>query len=280
MAADGNDKKADTLDGALTQFVNAYVRGERPDIDEFVGQYPQHETQIRRRVESLREIDGLFDSIVQADENDFAEAVTEPDLVGRTIGNFEIVEMIGRGGMGVVYLARDTKLKRSVAVKSMPSKLTDDSTARMRFRREAELLASLNHPNIAVIHEIVEEEEAGYLILEYVPGHTLSQRIAGEPLTVEQALSTGKQIARAISAAHKKGIVHRDLKPGNIKITPDGQVKVLDFGLAKAVVSEGTEYETTATQLGRVLGTPAYMSPEQARGKPTDHRTDIWSFGT
>ena len=117
MAADRNDKKADTLDGALTQFVNAYVRGERPDIDEFVGQYPQHETQIRRRVESLREIDGLFDSIVQADERDFADAVTEPDFVGRTVGNFEIVEMIGRGGMGVVYLARDTKLKRSVAVK-------------------------------------------------------------------------------------------------------------------------------------------------------------------
>jgi len=279
MVADRDDKKADTLDGALTQFVNAYVRGERPDIDEFVGQYPKHEAQIRQRVGNLREIDALFDSIVQTDADDFEQAAAERDLVGQKVGNFEIVEMIGRGGMGVVYLAHDTKLKRSVAVKSMPVKLAADSTARMRFRREAELLASLNHPNIAVIHEIVEDQESGYLILEYVPGETLSQRIAREPLTVEQALSTGKQIARAISAAHKKGIVHRDLKPGNVKITPDGRVKVLDFGLAKVTVGEGKLAETTVTQPGRVLGTPAYMSPEQARGKDTDRRTDVWSFG-
>jgi non-specific serine/threonine protein kinase len=280
MVANRDDNKANALDEALTQFVNAYVRGEQPDIDEFVEQYPQHEVQIRQRIESLCEIDALFDSIVQADARDFEEAALERDLVGQRVGYFEIIEMIGRGGMGVVYLARDTKLKRSVAIKSMPAKLAADSAARMRFRREAELLASLNHPNIAVIHDIIEQEEGpGYLILEYVPGETLARRIAREPLRVEQALSIGRQAAEAISVAHKKGVVHQDLKPGNIKITPEGRVKVLDFGLAKPSVSKAINGETTATKVDHIIGTPAYMSPEQARGKPTDHRTDIWSFG-
>jgi serine/threonine protein kinase/Tfp pilus assembly protein PilF len=280
MVADSDDNKANTLDEALTQFVNAYVRGEQPDLNEFVEQYPQHEAEIRQRVESLCEIDALFDSLVQADESDFQDAQTEQQLVGQKIGSFEIIEIIGRGGMGVVYLAHDTKLKRSVAIKSIPTKLTGDLTARMRFRREAELLASLNHPNIAVIHEIIEQDEGtGYLILEYVPGETLAERIARELLELEQALSISRQVAEAISAAHKKGIVHRDLKPGNIKITPDGIVKVLDFGLAKPSITDDKKGDITATELGRVIGTPAYMSPEQARGKQTDHRTDIWSFG-
>jgi len=140
-------------------------------------------------------------------------------------------------------------------------------------------LASLNHPNIAVIHEIVEEEKSGYLILEYIPGETLAQRIAHKPLKLEEALSIGRQVAQAVAAAHDKGVIHRDLKPGNIKITPDGRIKVLDFGLAKASISEDKNVENTVTQPGRVMGTPAYMSPEQARGKDTDRRTDIWSFG-
>ena len=279
MARPVDDDREKVIEEAAREFVDARWRGEEPDVDEFVGQYPQLERQLRQRIQDIRQIDVLFDSLVQTDESDFAEAVSEPDLVGRTVGNFEMVEIIGRGGMGVVYLARDTKLKRSVAVKSMPTNLAGDSTAQMRFRREAELLASLNHPNIAVIHEIVEEDKSGYLVLEYVPGETLTERIAREPLTLEQALSIGKQIARAVSAAHKKGIVHRDLKPGNIKITPDGQVKVLDFGLAKPFLTEGKSSDITATQAGRVIGTPAYMSPEQARGESTDQRTDIWSFG-
>ncbi|UCC96997.1 MAG: protein kinase [Phycisphaerales bacterium] len=280
MIADRDDNKRKTLDKALTRFVNSYVRGEQPDIDEFVEQYPQHEAQIRQRIGSLREIDALFDSIVQTDQSEFGDRVAEPDLVGRRIGDFEIVSIIGRGGMGVVYRARDTRLDRTVAIKSIPAGLVDNSTARMRFRREAKLLASLNHPNIGVIYDIIEQNEgAGYLILEYVPGLTLNERIAGEPLNVEQALSIGRQVAEAISAAHKKGIVHRDLKPGNIKITPEGQVKVLDFGLAKNALGEGKDAKATVTHPGRVIGTPAYMSPEQARGKDTDHRMDIWSFG-
>ncbi|UCE50817.1 MAG: protein kinase, partial [Phycisphaerales bacterium] len=199
--------------------------------------------------------------------------------LGQHVRQFQVTEMIGRGGMGVVYLARDTKLDRSVAIKSMPAGFQADSTARMRFSREAQLLASLNHPNIAVIHEIIEEEKSGYLVLEYVPGQTLAERIAVEPLKLDEALSIGLQIAEAVSAAHKQGVIHRDLKPGNIKIMPDDRVKVLDFGLAKAPVTKGKSSEITETQAGRIIGTPAYMSPEQARGKSTDHRTDIWSFG-
>jgi len=279
MVADSDDNKADILDEALTQFVNAYVRGEQPDIYEFIEQYPQHEAQIRRRVAGLCEIDALFDSLVQADECDFEDAAAGLELVGKKIGSFEIVEMIGRGGMGVVYLARDTKLDRSVAIKSIPAKLADDSTARMRFHREAKLLASLNHPNIAVIHDIIEQDEdLSYLVLEYVPGQTLAQRITHKPLELEEALSIAQQIALAVSAAHEKGVIHRDLKPGNIKLAPDGRVKVLDFGLAKTSICEGTDIEITSTEPGHIIGTPAYMSPEQARGNPVDHRSDIWSF--
>ncbi len=275
-----NDNQATILEEALTRFVDVCLLGEQPDVDEFVGQYPQYEAQLKDRIQDLQEIDSLFDSLVQADESDFEGAATVQSLVGQTIGSFEIVRIIGRGGMGVVYLAHDTKLDRSVAIKSIPAKLAGDSTTKMRFRREAKLLASLNHPNIATIHDILEQDEsAGYLILEYVPGETLTQRIAREPLNLEQALSIGQQIAEAVSAAHEKSIVHRDLKPGNTMITPEGRVKVLDFGLAKASVGAGRNGETTVTQPGRIMGTPAYMSPEQARGKETDYRTDIWSFG-
>jgi len=280
MAKSNGYNQEPALGEAVRQFIGERLQGREPDIDEFVKQYPELEHPIRRKIRNLQKIDTLFDSLVQADESDFEDVATGEELVGEKVGSFEIVEMIGRGGMGVVYLARDTKLKRSVAIKSMPAKMAGDSTAPMRFRREAEILASLNHPNIAVIHDIVEQEEGtGYLVLEYVPGETLAERIAREPLKLEQALSISRQVAEAVSAAHKKGIVHRDLKPGNIKITPDDRVKVLDFGLAKPLSNEDIKSDITATEPGRVIGTPAYMSPEQARGKETDHRTDIWSFG-
>ncbi len=279
MSTHMNDNRSATLEEALNQFIDVYLRGRQPDIDEFVRQFPQHEVQLKKRIQDLQEIDTLFDSIFQADQSDFEDITNEQDLVGKKVGSFEIVNIIGRGGMGVVYLARDTKLKRSVAIKSIPASVAGDSVARTRFRREAELLASLNHPNIAVIHDIIEEDKSGYLILEYVPGETLAERIAREPLKLEESLSIARQIAEAVSAAHKKGVVHRDLKPGNIKITPEGRVKVLDFGLAKATATQDKKDEVTETHPGRVIGTPAYMSPEQARGKETDHRTDIWSFG-
>jgi serine/threonine protein kinase/Flp pilus assembly protein TadD len=278
MTGPVDDNQQQTTKEAVRRFIDARWQNQEPDIDEFVRQYPGLEHQIKQGIQDAQRIDALFDSLVRTDESDFENAASGYDLVGRKVGNFEIVEMIGHGGMGIVYLARDTKLKRSVAIKSVPAALADDSTAQMRFKREAELLASLNHPNIAVIHDIIEEDKSGYLILEYVPGETLAERIAREPLKLQEALSIGRQVAEAISAAHEKGVVHRDLKPGNIKITPEGRVKVLDFGLAKATLTEGSS-EVTDTQPGHIIGTPAYMSPEQARGQPIDKRSDIWSFG-
>ena len=279
MVGSVDDNQKNILAEAVQRFVHARSQGKERNIEEFVKQYPELVHQLRQRLQNLEKIDSLFDSLVQADEVDFEDTVTGQELVGQKLGDFEIVEIIGRGGMGVVYLAHDTKLDRSVAVKSMPTELQTSSTFQARFQREAKLLASLNHPNIAVIHDIIEEDKSCYLILEYVPGEMLAERIAREPLKLQEALSVAEQIAEAISAAHEKGVVHRDLKPGNIKITPNGKVKVLDFGLAKASMGEAKNVETAVTQPGRVMGTPAYMSPEQACGKPTDKRSDIWSFG-
>jgi len=274
------DNQEGIIKEAVRKFVDARWQDQEPDIDEFVEQYPGLERQIRQGIRDAQRIDALFDSLVQADDSDFENSATEHDLVGHKLASFDVERVIGRGGMGVVYLAHDTKLDRHVAIKSMPGELLSSPIAQVRFRREAKLLASLNHPNIAAIYDIVEQDEgAGHLILEYIPGETLTERIAREPLKLEEALSIGRQIAEAVSAAHEKGVVHRDLKPGNAKITPDGRVKVLDFGLAKASVSEGTGGKITETQPGHIIGTPAYMSPEQARGRATDHRTDIWSFG-
>jgi serine/threonine protein kinase/Tol biopolymer transport system component len=199
---------------------------------------------------------------------------------GGQIGPFRIEQELGRGAAGVVYLAHDTKLDRPVAIKSIPAALTENTKARARFAREARVLASLNHPNIATIYdELQEAEGVGYLVLEYVPGQTLAERIAGKRLKSQEALSIAQQIAEAVAAAHEHNVVHRDLKPGNIKITPEGRIKVLDFGLAKALGGEAVDQQSTVTDPGRVIGTPAYMSPEQARGLETDKRCDIWSFG-
>jgi len=190
MAQAADDNQKDIVKEAVKQFVDASLRGEKPDLDEFVTQYPGLESQIRRGIKELHKINNLFDSLVKADDSDFEDITDEHDLVGKKVGSFEIEKI---------------KLKRSVAVKSIPAALAGNSTARMRFKREAELLASLNHPNIAVIHEIVEENKSGYLILEHVEGETLAERIARGPLKLEEALSVGRQVAEAISAAHEKG---------------------------------------------------------------------------
>ncbi|UCG55604.1 MAG: serine/threonine-protein kinase, partial [Phycisphaerales bacterium] len=199
---------------------------------------------------------------------------------GSQIGQFRIERELGRGGAGIVYLAQDTKLDRKVAIKSLPPELMRNEKMRSGLKREAKLLASLDHPNIATIHDIVEQAESGgYLILEYIDGDTLAERISHRPLDLQEALSIALQIAEAVATAHESGVIHRDLKPGNIKITPEGKIKVLDFGLAKAIGAEVTDQQSTFTEPGRVIGTPAYMSPEQARGQVTDKRCDIWSFG-
>ncbi len=204
------------------------------------------------------------------------------------LGPYEILAPLGAGGMGEVYRARDTRLDRDVAIKVLPAALAADNERILRFEREARLLASLNHPHIAAIHGFEEYDEKKLLVLEYVEGETLSERLRHGPLPIEDALEVCKQIAEALEAAHEKGIVHRDLKPGNVMIRADGTVKVLDFGLARAMAGDSSGAVTVGdsptitanyTRPGVVLGTAAYMSPEQARGRPLDRRTDIWSFG-
>ena len=207
---------------------------------------------------------------------------------GVRLGVYVLRVQIGAGGMGEVYQAHDARLNRDVALKILPESFALDPDRLARFRREAQVLASLNHPNIASIYGFEESDGVHALVLELVEGPTLADRIAEGPVTIEEALPIARQIADALEAAHAQGIVHRDLKPANIKIRPDGTVKVLDFGLAKALSDDRTPGSVTQsptmtspalTQLGIILGTAAYMSPEQARGRPADKRSDIWAFG-
>ena len=215
-------------------------------------------------------------------------------LPGARLGVYEITAQIGEGGMGQVYRARDTTLNRDVAIKVLLPDVADDPDRLARFSREAQVLASLNHPNIAHIHGLYTEEprdgrdRSAYIVMELVDGDELAQRIAHGPIPLDEALPAAKQIAEALEAAHERGIIHRDLKPANIKVRPDGTVKVLDFGLAKAVdpaerssasAMRSPTLSMHATQAGVILGTAAYMSPEQAAGKAVDKRSDLWAFG-
>ena len=209
--------------------------------------------------------------------------------IGSRLGHYDVTALIGEGGMGQVYQATDTQLKRQVALKILPEAFASDPDRLARFQREAQVLASLNHPGIAAIYGIEEAEGTRALVLELVEGPTLADRIAHGPIPIDEALPIAKQIAEAVEAAHEAGVIHRDLKPANIKVREDGTVKVLDFGLAKALAGDKpgadlsqspTVTATVAgTREGVILGTAAYMSPEQARGKLLDRRTDIWSFG-
>jgi serine/threonine protein kinase len=208
-------------------------------------------------------------------------------MIGKTLGTFECTSLLGKGGMGEVYKAKDQKLGRDVAIKVLPDEFAKDADRVARFQREAKLLASLNHPNIAAIHGLEESEGTHFLVLELIEGDTLADRLKRGAIPVEEALKLALQIAEALEAAHEKGVIHRDLKPANIKVTPEGKVKVLDFGLAKAFAGDSQDMNLSnsptlsvaATQQGVILGTAAYMSPEQARGNPVDKRADIWAFG-
>jgi Tol biopolymer transport system component len=220
-------------------------------------------------------------------------------MIGQSISHYRVTAKLGAGGMGEVYRATDTKLGRDVALKVVPAAFVQDVERMARFEREAQVLASLNHPNIAAIYGLEESAASGgaqpgvaalrtrALVMELVEGPTLAERIASGPMLLEEALHFAKQIAEALEYAHDRGIIHRDLKPANVKITTDGKVKVLDFGLAKALsddvsaqdASHSPTLSMAATKAGIILGTAAYMSPEQARGKPADRRADIWAFG-
>ncbi len=192
---------------------------------------------------------------------------------GHKLAHYEILEPIGKGGMGEVYRARDGKLGRDVAIKVLPDEFAENEERLARFKREAKVLASLNHPGIAAIHGLEESDGTHYLVLELVPGETLAERISRGPIPVEEVLEIATKIAEALEEAHEQGIVHRDLKPANIKQTEDGKIKVLDFGLAKAFVDETPDADSSmsptftrdATRVGVILGTAAYMSPEQAK---------------
>jgi serine/threonine protein kinase len=223
-----------------------------------------------------------------------------PLLAGTRIGSYEITGALGAGGMGEVYRARDTRVKRDVAVKVLPELFARDADRLARFRREAQVLASLNHPNIAALYGVEDSDAGRALVMELVEGPTLADLISrvsakrgrsGGGLPLDEVLSIARQVTAALEAAHDHGLIHRDLKPGNIKVATGGTVKVLDFGLAKIVApdddqgSSGDELPNSptitsaGTRLGVILGTAGYMSPEQARGKPLDKRTDIWAFG-
>ena len=194
-------------------------------------------------------------------------------MVGSTISHYKILSELGRGGMGVVYKAEDTKLKRPVALKFLRSDILEDEEHKERFLREAQAAAALDHPNICTVHEIDEVEAKTFIVMAFLEGQSVKDKIAERPLKLEQALDIAIQTGQGLQAAHEKGVVHRDIKSANLMVTPQGQVKIMDFGLAQ--LAERSKLTKTAT----ILGTPAYMSPEQAQRLPTDRRTDIWSLG-
>ena len=208
-------------------------------------------------------------------------------MIGTSLSHYRITEKLGQGGMGEVYRAEDTNLSRQVAIKVLPDEFAHDAERLARFEREAKLLASLNHPNIASIYGLEQADGKPFLVLELVEGQTLSERLKKGRIPLDETLDICRQIAEGLEAAHEKGIIHRDLKPANVKVTPEGKVKILDFGLAKAFYEQAAPVDPSRsptiteqmTAPGVILGTAAYMSPEQAKGKPVDKRADIWAFG-
>ncbi|MFZ3381812.1 MAG: protein kinase [Candidatus Acidiferrales bacterium] len=251
-------------------------------------QRPAYLDQACPEPDKRREVESLLRADKQAQQNFLSGAALAPGeelAAGRTLGVYEIVARIGAGGMGDVYHARDTKLGRSVAIKVLPPAFVEDPERFLRFQREARILASLNHPNIATIHGFEQSGDTQFLVMELVPGKTLAERLKTGPLEIPEALAIAQQICGALESAHEQGIIHRDLKPANVAVTPDGRVKVLDFGLAKMLTSgpdldaESSPTAAAESLPGTILGTPAYMSPEQARGKAVDKRADIWAFG-
>jgi serine/threonine-protein kinase len=243
---------------------------------------------LRHEVELLLAHHDQAASFLETPAMPFDDSVVAKSLEGKSIGPYQVSTLIGAGGMGEVYSARDTKLNRLVAIKVLLPALANDPDRLARFGREAQLLASLNHPHIAQIHGFDNTGGLHALVMELVEGPTLADRIAQGAIPIDEALAMAKQIAEALEAAHEQGIIHRDLKPANIKVRPDGTVKVLDFGLAKAIDSTFREsadarhwppHGVLATGAGVIVGTAAYMSPEQARGRPVDRRADVWAFG-
>ena len=208
-----------------------------------------------------------------------------PSLLGQQIGSYQILSLLGAGGMGAVYRARDTRLGREVAIKVLPSAFSTDADRLRRFEQEARAAGQLNHPNILAIYDVGTHQGSPYIVCERLEGETLRDRLKGTALPQRKAIEVAVQIARGLAAAHEKGIVHRDLKPENLFLTSDGRLKILDFGLAKLTrpQSDGSQTDSTESRVGTlsglVLGTVGYMAPEQVRGEAVDHRADLFSFG-
>ena len=266
------------------QVEQLYHAARERDPDEraaFLKQVCAGDSALRREVESLLAEDTRVRSFLERPALELAGKMSEEDssqsMIGRVFGADAVVSLLGKGGMGEVYRARDTQLQRDVALKLLPKIFASDAERLARFQREAKVLAALNHPNIAQIYGLEGIGTSRCIVMELVEGDTLEERLKRGHISVKEGLAIAKQIAEALEAAHEKDIIHRDLKPANVKITPEGRVKVLDFGLAKPM--EETNQDLTATDPGKILGTAAYMSPEQARGETVDHRSDIFSFG-
>ncbi|PYS09605.1 MAG: hypothetical protein DMG17_26625 [Acidobacteria bacterium] len=280
----------------IEQLCQAALERDRTLRGAFLEEACAGDEELQREVESLLAQEGQVGSFLEASPLEdlaaqeaqaairFGSDSAQSALVGEQLGSYSIRSLVAKGGMGEVYCARDTKLGRDVALKILPSSFARDPDRLARFRREARLLASLNHPHIAAIYGMEESGGVHCLVMELVPGETLA---GAGPLPLTKALTICRQIAEGLEEAHRKNITHRDIKPANIKVTPAGAVKILDFGLAKALAWEQSEVDlselsqpsTVATEEGRILGTPGYMSPEQVRGKAVDKQTDIWSFG-
>src|SRR5262245_33134344 len=278
----------------LTEIEVAYhaaLDRRREDRSRFLDEVCGADISMRRQIDALLRQASTANSLL---DRPAIEAIREspsgdiePDFSGTQIGVYELLEPIGSGGMGVVYRARDTRLHRDAALKFLPSHLAGDPEWLVRFRREAQTLAALSHPNVAQVYGLEESGSTTAIAMELVEGETLAERLRRGALDVTNAVRVAKDIAEALEAAHEKGIIHRDLKPANVKLTRQSQVKVLDFGLAKAFRSPPLDASAAcvtsggdpATAAGMILGTRGYMSPEQEAGAPTDHRTDVFSFG-
>jgi tetratricopeptide (TPR) repeat protein len=310
---DSTDNNQNIIDEAVQQFLNAKMQGQEPDLNEFVKKYPGYEHQIRKKIKKIQRIDGLFDCLMKADESDYNEPIAENDLIGKKLGDFEILSKIGAGGMGAVFLARQISLDREVALKVISNISGSCKTSLERFKREKNVLADISHPNIVPIYDYDEQGPYSYFAMEYVQGISLDKVLAGiknappdekasdvmrkclaaQTNIYKESAGSAKgskggiidteyivaisriiiSIANALDFAHKKGILHRDVTPSNILISSDGTPKLVDFGLAKA------ESQQTVTVTGEFFGKPSYVSPEQIRKPETvDCRSDVYSL--
>jgi serine/threonine protein kinase/lipopolysaccharide biosynthesis regulator YciM len=267
----------------VKEILDAAIRRKPEERAAYLDDACDGNADVRNEVESLLSSFGRANGFMESSAPESVTEIIETFTVGQTLGKYEIVSLLGRGGMGEVYLARDLQLRRNVAIKVLPAVVASDRERLRRFEQEAIAASALNHPNILTIHEIGEADGVRYIVSEYVEGQTLRDRMA--TITVTDAIDAAIQVSSALKAAHSSGIVHRDIKPENIMARDDGLVKVLDFGLAKLTEqispldAEGATLDHVATQPGTVMGTVTYMSPEQARGQDVDGRTDIWSLG-